>query len=223
MTLDDLKRASRWINEAENEDDVVAKALSLLPSRDRWCAEVTGHLKLYSDYPLKRQTTSIKKKVGWSQIDDLDLILGRSPIPKDFDFLSIAVHGNDYYIWDAMQTFRPKMVTIEFNATADNRIDYVQPHHAKQGSSPAALVRLGKQQGYELICVIKDRLLFVDVQFYSLFNIPDNSLPVMRDDDCALDIDPEGNPVFKTKNGYKKADTLILRVKHRFIRFLESV
>jgi hypothetical protein len=49
-------------------------------------------------------------------------------------------------------------------------------------NSPAPLVRLGKEKGYELICVIGPNLPFVDQQYYSLFNVPDNSLDALRDD-----------------------------------------
>ena len=98
---------------------------------------------------------------------------------------SIRSHKTDYHIWEATKVFRPKLVLIEFNPTASNRLDYVQPADANtnRSSSPAALVRLGRTKGYELICVIGPNLFFVDAKYYSLFDIPDNSLAVMRDED----------------------------------------
>ena len=36
-------------------------------------------------------------KVAWNSI------LGKTPIPRDFDFLSIDIDGNDYHAWEAVQ------------------------------------------------------------------------------------------------------------------------
>ena len=36
-------------------------------------------------------------------------------MPKDFDFLVIDIDSNDYYVWRAIQSFRPKVVMIECN------------------------------------------------------------------------------------------------------------
>ena len=106
-------------------------------------------------------------------------------VPNDFDFLSVDVDGNDFHIWKAITKFKPKLILIEFNPTSSNRFDYVQPADPRcnQSSSPAPLVRLGKEKGYELICVTGCNLLFVDERYFENFHIPDNSLEVMRDED----------------------------------------
>jgi hypothetical protein len=220
-TLEELKKSSRWLNQFSGnvysqtgEDGVIAKALSMLPERNRWCVEFGAwdgkHLsntfnlvenegysvvliegdaakyrQLCSDYPFKTQALFVNQFVGWSENDGLDRILASSPIPKDFDLLSIDVDGNDYHIWKAVEKFRPKLVLIEYNPTASNRIDFVQPPNPSlnQSNSPAALVRLGKEKEYELICVTGVNLLFVDSRFHDLFHIPDNSLALMRDED----------------------------------------
>lgn len=196
------------------EDGVLAKALSILPANDKWCVEfgawdgkhlsntyklverddynvilIEGdevkHLELCRFYPFKDRGTFVNKFVGWTASDGLDSILKSHPIPKDFDFLSIDIDGNDYHVWKAVEIYRPKLVLIEFNPTASNRSKYVQPADPKcnQSSSPAPFIELGKFKGYELICVIGPNLLFVDRKYYELFQIPDNSLDVMRDED----------------------------------------
>lgn len=182
--------------------------------RDRWCVEfgawdgkhlsntyrlveedqyqvvlIEGNLDKYrslcSDYPFQDRGTFIHGLVGWTEKDGLDAILANTAAPKDFDLLSIDIDGNDYHVWEAIKKYRPKLVLIEFNPTATNRIDYGQPRDpgCNQSSSPAALVRLGKEKGYDLICVIGPNPLLVDSQYYGLFHIPDNSLAVMRDED----------------------------------------
>jgi hypothetical protein len=220
-TLEELKHRSRWLSayakdyySQTGEDGIVAKALSVLPGRDRWCVEFgawdgkhlsnTYHLveedgyqvvliegdadkyrSLCAEYPFKDRGHFIHGFVGWNAKDGLDGILSALPIPQDFDLLSIDIDGNDYWVWRAVEKYRPKLVLIEFNPTATNRIDYVQPADSRTNisSSPAALVRLGKEKGYELVSVIGPNLLLVDSCYFSLFDIPDNSLAVMREED----------------------------------------
>ncbi len=196
------------------EDGVLDKALAVIPQRNRWCVEfgawdgkylsntfrlverdnyrvilIEGDAKKYnslrSEYPFKERAIFERRLVGWSAGDGLDVILEKYPIPVDFDLLSIDVDGNDYHIWKAVEKFRPKLVLVEFNPTASNRIDFVQPPNPRcnKSNSPAALVRLGKEKGYELICATRINLLFVCKEYYELFGIQDNSLEVMRDED----------------------------------------
>ncbi len=195
------------------EDGIVGKALSMLPNLNHWCVEfgawdgrfasntydlvdrqnyhavlIEGgaeqYQQLQASYPHKDRSILIRAYVGWSSNDALDHILKQHPIPRDFDFLSIDIDGNDYHVWRAMNTFRPKVVLIEYNFTMANAVDFTQPADAncQQGSSAAALVKLAKEKGYELIAVTSSNLLFVDQAYYNLFGIPDNSLEVMRDE-----------------------------------------
>jgi len=141
---------------------------------------------LRRDYPYKDRAIVVGQFVGWTADNNLDTILQtQESVPIDPDLLSIDVDGNDYHIWKACKKYRPKLVLIEFNPTSSNRFEYVQPPdpHVNHSNSPSPLVKLGKENGYELICVIGPNLLFVDAQYFPLFGIPDNSLDVMRDDE----------------------------------------
>jgi len=209
-----LSAYARDVYSQTGEDGIVAQALAMLPARNRWCVEFGAwdgkHLsntfrlveeddyevvliegdaekyrRLRADYPYQDRGTFVHGLVGWTEQDGLDAILSGTAAPQDFDLLSIDIDGNDYHVWAAVKKYRPKLVLIEFNPTASNRIDFVQRQDAKcnQSASPAAVVRLGKEKGYELISVIGPNLLLVDSQYYELFHIPDNSLAVMRDED----------------------------------------
>jgi hypothetical protein len=209
-----LNEYSKDVYSQTGEDGVIAKALETLPSRDRWCVEfgawdgkylsntfnlvenenynvvlVEGdkakYQQLRNEYPYRERAIFVGQFVGWEENDNLDTILEKTPIPLDFDLLSIDVDGNDYHIWKAVQKFKPKLVLVEFNPTSSNRFDFVQPPdpNCNQSNSPAALTRLAKSKGYELICVIGANLLFVDHQYFEGFHIPDNSLEILRDED----------------------------------------
>lgn len=86
----------------------------------------------------------------------LDNILGKTPIPEDFDLLSIDIDGGDHDVWESLKIYRPRVVIIEVNS-------YFLPENwdfSKDGGSPdrinvgytsiTLMVTLAKQKGYEL-------------------------------------------------------------------------
>jgi hypothetical protein len=141
-------------------------------------AELT---KNYRDFP---KVKAYNQFVGFSAMDNLDTLLAKTAIPEDFDLLSIDIDGNDYHVWAAIKRLRPKLVVIEFNPTIPNEVDFVQEANPRvqQGSSIAALNRLAKEKGYELICANEWNGFFVDRKYFSRFEIPDNSIQNLRRD-----------------------------------------
>ena len=73
--------------------------------------------------------------------------------------LSIDVDGQDYWIWEAIESFRPRVLVIEYNSSLDPRQRLVQPDepgHSWDGSeyygaSLGALQALGDRKGYRLV------------------------------------------------------------------------
>lgn len=115
----------------------------------------------------------------------LDAILRATPIPADFDLLSIDIDGCDYHVLASLHLHRPKLVCIEFNPTIPNEIDFVQPADftVKQGCSAKALVRLAAEKGYFLGATTTCNLLFVREDFKDAVT-KGESLPLetLRDD-----------------------------------------
>src|SRR5258706_395189 len=67
--------------------------------------------------------------VGWSGELSLDNILSKTPIPKEFELLSVDVDGTDYHIWEGLKEYTPKLIVIEFNPTIPNEVDFVQEYN----------------------------------------------------------------------------------------------
>lgn len=93
----------------------------------------------------------------------LDEILTKTGIPKNFDFLSIDVDGVDYWIFDSLSFYLPKIVCIEFNPTIPNEVDFVQECNlnVKQGSSAKAIMRLGRSKGYQVAAITTCNVILV--------------------------------------------------------------
>lgn len=200
------------------EDGVVQKILDILPNNDKWCAEFgawdglglsnTRNLilnkgysavlieadkrrfaQLQKNYAQNKNVITINQFVGWKGDDNLDHILKMmTPIPHDFDFLSIDIDGNDYYVWKAMSQYKPKVICIEFNPTIPTEVRFIQAEdpQVNQGSSLLSLVELGKEIGYELVSVLPFNAFFVRSEYYHLFEISDNSPAILRTDLSAI-------------------------------------
>ena len=78
---------------------------------------------------------------------------------KDVVLLSIDIDGNDFWIWEAIESISPAVVVIEYNAKFPPPLSIVQeyrPDHVWKGTdyfgaSLEALNRLAKIKGYTLV------------------------------------------------------------------------
>jgi hypothetical protein len=195
------------------EDGILSKIFEIIGVRDRWCVEfgawdgqyLSNTFNLiqnagYSAVLMEGSTPRFKEMaarfsgnsnviplncfVGFTAEDGLDKILSATPIPKDFDFLSIDIDGNDYHVWEAMSSYFPKVVCVEYNASIPTEVDFVQAadNRINQGASLLALVRLGTQKGYELVGVTSANAIFVRAEYFKLFGIEDNDPATLRED-----------------------------------------
>lgn len=147
-------------------------------------ADRTHYKNLTKNYLNNSQVKIINKFVNFKENDNLDTILENTETPLEFDFLSIDIDGNDYHVWKAINRYSPKVVCIEFNPTIPNEITFVQVADPKinHGSSLTAMVKLGKEKGYELISVIGVNAIFTKEKYFPLFEIENNSQENLRTD-----------------------------------------
>ncbi len=95
--------------------------------------------------------------------DNLKAMIAEAGVPREIDFLSIDVDGNDYWFWQLLECVSPRIVCIEYNAGIGPDLSWTVPYDASferfakhpsgfyYGASLAALEKLGKQKGYYLI------------------------------------------------------------------------
>jgi hypothetical protein len=212
----DLLAHRKNIYSQSGEDGIIGAILSGFPAVDGWCVEFGAWDGIYlsntrnlienrgyrgvlieankgSFVKLRENTkdftevTIMEAFVGFSEQDGLDVLLSRTVCPRDFDFLSIDVDGNDIHIWRAIEQYRPKLVCIEYNPTIPTEVVFQQPADPKinWGSSLAALVLLGKAKDYELVCANELNAFFVTSELFSRFHLTDNSPTALRPRDAA--------------------------------------
>lgn len=104
----------------------------------------------------------------------LDVVLGRTPIPIDFDFLSIDVDGEDFAIWESIIDYKPRVVMIEVDSSIPPGTRKEDEISGSLGCSIEAVVQLGKSKGYEL-ALHTGNAIFVRREYAFVLDIdPDN-------------------------------------------------
>ncbi len=202
-----LLQFSQNITSTTGEDGILEKIFEIIPNSNNWCVELgAGNgIKFSNSYnlivnkgwssvqiegdPIKYEelikthgenpkVICLNKYVSFFGTDTLDNIFQKTSLPRSFDLLSIDIDGNDYYLWESLEHFRPKVIVIEFNPSIPNQVEWVQEKNMEvnQGCSLLSLINLGKRKGYELISATWLNGIFVDSQYYELFGIADNSI-----------------------------------------------
>lgn len=194
------------------EDGLIQYILQKLPRNDKWCVEFgawdglhlsnTANLTLnhsYSAILIEGSTSKYREivanyldnpkvyplniYVGIDKENSLDQILKNYKIPKEFDFLSIDIDGNDYHVWRRLIDYKPKIVCVEFNSSIPSNVEFIQTpsREINHGSSILSLTKLGKDKNYELVAIVGTNAVFVNKKYYKYLNITDNSIDKLRD------------------------------------------
>jgi hypothetical protein len=91
--------------------------------------------------------------------ENIERLFAQANVPAAPDVLSIDVDGNDYWIWEVLRSYSPRIVVIEYNAQWPLQARWVQPYDSARtwqetdnyGASLGALRSLGEQKGYRLV------------------------------------------------------------------------
>jgi hypothetical protein len=123
------------------------------------------------------------------QPDTVEQLFAEAGVPTDLDLLSIDIDGNDYWVWRAIERYRPQVVVIEYNpyyAPPERWVMKHNPEHAWDGTtyygaSLESLFHLGKRKGYELICCDGqgNNAFFVEAGLYQRFGLESNAPQVL--------------------------------------------
>jgi hypothetical protein len=91
--------------------------------------------------------------------ENIESLFARNGVPAEPDLLVIDIDGNDFWVWQAIRSYRPRAVVLEYNGAWGPATDWVMPYNPAHrwdfsthyGASLAALARLGAEKGYALV------------------------------------------------------------------------
>jgi len=112
--------------------------------------------EIYWRYNLKVETAFITR-------DNINDLIRRNGISGEIGLLSVDIDGNDYWVWEAIDSILPSIVVVEYNSRFgperavtvpyDPRFFRTTAHYSNiyYGASLAALCLLGKRKGYSFV------------------------------------------------------------------------
>jgi len=118
------------------------------------------------------QTINDKKydvKIEFIKASNINYLFEKYNVPKEFDFLSIDIDGQDFHIWNSIKEYFPRVVSIEMNyhiSPGNDKVMYYNENYIWDGSSNCgasitALKKLANKKGYSLVCTCSSDAIFV--------------------------------------------------------------
>lgn len=181
-----MQPENKWVCEFGAHDPEIISNTWRLINNENWNAVLIEADSNYAEklkkyYINKPSVHCINTKVSYEGDEKLDIILSKTPIPTNMDFMVIDIDGNDYHVWEAIENYNAKVVMIEFNASIPTDISFVQPRvmTVNQGNSLKAMTELAARKGYKLIAVTSWNAFFIQDRYYSLFFNEDQKIEDM--------------------------------------------
>jgi len=118
-----------------------------------------GFDKVKRKFHKEIQSSRLKLDHAFITAANIESLFSRNDVPEKFDFISIDIDGNDFWVWEAIVNYKPRVIQIEFNATLRDSLsiamkyneDHVWNGTSYFGASLKALEILGKKKGYALV------------------------------------------------------------------------
>jgi hypothetical protein len=105
-------------------------------------------LETARQYPAITPIQAVVEPSGPSSLDEL---LPSTPVPSDFDLLSVDIDGLDWQVWHGLRRYQPKVVLIEVNSEIPPPTEQIHGD-GRQGSSLESMTKLAREKGYTLAC-----------------------------------------------------------------------
>ena len=100
---------------------------------------------------------------------NINAIFKEHNVPKEFDFLSLDIDGNDWWVWKELR-YQPRVVMVEYNQYIPGNVDGVITYQddfvitvrdAYNNASIKAFYLLGLEKGYTLVSSFSCNLFFI--------------------------------------------------------------
>lgn len=168
----DINRFERKICSQNGEDGIINAIFRKIGTTNRFYVEFgvengmecnTRYLKETKNWEGLmmdgRENPGTEIKQAFITAENIQELFRKYAVPARFDLLSIDLDLNDYWIWKAIEDYRPRVVIIEYNSTLPLSQSKVVAYEASAmwdgsnyfGASLGALIKLGKEKGYTLV------------------------------------------------------------------------
>jgi len=179
----DLTRFELQVFSQHGEDGVIAEILRRIGTEARYFVEfgvgggVEGNCLLLADVfgwrglfiegdphlagqLTRKYAASVRVTTRHAMVstENIEALFAEAGVPPEPDVLSIDIDGADYYIWEAVERYRARLVVVEYNGSIDLARPLVQPRDAEPwdetafyGASLAAMEALAERKGYQLV------------------------------------------------------------------------
>jgi hypothetical protein len=125
-----------------------------------------------------RDVSDINLHKEWITMENINELFDKYDVPYVFDFLSIDIDGNDYWVWKGLTKYEPRVVQIECNTNfplTDSKVIPYQPqrlfmNNVYYGASVKALYKLGVSKGYTFIYFLGSDMFFVKPELLSEYD-----------------------------------------------------
>jgi hypothetical protein len=119
-------------------------------------------------YDIKTDKT-YEVKIEMVTASNINNLFNKYNVPSDFDFLSIDIDGQDFHVWNKLENYNPRVVSIEMNIHMIPGIDlvlkrndnYIWDASHLTGASITSLKKLGIKKGYSMVCICCSDAIFV--------------------------------------------------------------
>lgn len=125
-----------------------------------WIEGNKSHVKrIETRYKKSIEAGTLKLLNAFITAENIEHLFAEGKVVGDLDFLSIDIDGNDYYIWDSIKKYSPRVVCIEYNAIFPPSTEFVIPYNSNYvwdgssnfGSSLLSLAKLAVLKNYSLV------------------------------------------------------------------------
>lgn len=119
----------------------------------------------------RNRVDCVNARVGYSDTDNLDILIETHSKKRNFDFVSIDVDGLDYFIFDKMKKYLPKVICIEVNSGHHPEYPHIIPENIAAnniGQSIKVISELARDKGYFPLCYMAN-LILVRSEYIHLF------------------------------------------------------
>jgi len=95
--------------------------------------------------------------------ENIEELFRSQGVPREPGLLSLDIDGNDYWVWEAIQSCQPGLVVLEYNSCFGDLLPLTIPYHAEFRRSPSiggniyfgasiqAMIKISAKKGYNFL------------------------------------------------------------------------